>query len=421
MDNIRIKKGILLPIIIVIVYLSFTQIAYIYSYDFDYDLALTIIYTSLNYFSIFVGYICCNSNSSKTFYKDNININMVIVFCSVTTIVICFNNISQFYPDLNSVLDYILNPGKAYEYVKFINRNQLNVNTSGLIGSFAGVILNILTFTKYYLFGFVIFYWNKLNNKIKCISIVSMVVYFIQSLLIGAMVNVGTLFISIIPFLLYKNYHKNKSLDIYKKIKFKFKITIVSVIFFIVLLYFMGSRNVFKLENRSETSVLTSGLLGLMFYISHGYYGLSQCLNLPFEFTWGQTTFRGITNVIFPYLGISNNFSDSYLFRNEIENGTQSLQVWSTIFPWLASDMTFILIPFVMLLIGAFLKRTWIIAIKENNPFSLVVMGQLLIFCFMIPANNQLFHTFGNAMGTIFIIAIFIYTRKRKNRYIDTW
>lgn len=177
--------------------------------------------------------------------------------------------------------------------------------------------------------------------------------------------------------------------------------------------YISWDRGVYKFNN-SETGVLFSGLLGLLYYVSHGYVGLSYCLNLPFHFTWGHTIFRGLSNTILPYLGISNLFSESYLIRNQLINNWSALQIWSTVFPWLASDITFWLVPLLMLIVGYSMKKAWKISIQFNNPYALLFLGQMFIFCFMIPANNQLFHTFGNSIGVISITIMYIYSLRKR-------
>ncbi|WP_017413606.1 hypothetical protein [Clostridium tunisiense] len=399
-----------MPIRYIMIYLVFTQIAYILMYHGQYpNIVVTILFTSLCYVSLYMGNLpgWKIKDSLKT-YNYNDSIKRIIVFCAISTIIISLYNVFSFYSDITIIKQLILNPGQAYEYVKFIRRNG-DLNSTSAWESIIGIILNIFTFTKYFLGGFSIMYWKNLTKGYKSLIILSIIVYTVHSLLMGAMVNVGSFFLSICPFLLFKIKNRNKRASV-KSIAF---LMIIVIIFTLAILYFLGTRKVFQL-NYSDTGVLMSGLLGLLFYISHGYVGLSYCLDLPFKFTWGHTVFRGISTTILPYFGINNAFFNSYLVRNEVENGWSALQVWSTVFPWLASDITFWLIPVLMFIIGYFMKKLWKESLVFENPYALAVLGQLFIFCFMIPANNQLFHTFGNSVGTIVIYIFYFNSRYSK-------
>ena len=53
MNNKRLGKVIWAPILLVISYLIITQLAYLYTDGLNDNVILTLIYTSINYFSIF--------------------------------------------------------------------------------------------------------------------------------------------------------------------------------------------------------------------------------------------------------------------------------------------------------------------------------------------------------------------------------
>ena len=386
-------------------YLIFTIVSYIIMYTNEYNNILyTTLYSLMNFFMLFMGFFP-NWKSTKVSEKikkryEYDNMEFFLIACAIISIIISINNVLSFYDSTADLIKYITNPGAAYEYVKLQRYRGVVNEYAAQANPLIGIILNILTFTKFIVINFTIIYWKKLTkiNKVICCS--SIVINLIQSFLIGAMINVGAYFMSVFPLIVY-GAEKSK-----KKILPKLKRYGIIVLSAFVLIYFMGTRFV-QYESGNMFSIILAGIEELMFYIAHGYVGLSFCLQLPFKPTWGQTTFRGLATFFLPKLGIQSNFSSSYLVRSEMQNGWKSLQVWSTIFPWLASDFTFILVPFIMFITGVFMKKVWIHAREDENPFAFVMMGQMIIFCFMIPANNQLFHTFGNAMGTILLFLLY--------------
>ncbi|QVK17153.1 hypothetical protein KHQ81_09655 [Mycoplasmatota bacterium] len=410
------RKLINQPIKYIIIYLFTTLFIYIMMYyKQSSNMFITVIYVTANYLALLTGfYPNWKMNISDRPFTLNKQIRTFIMICCLLTIIISLNNIFAFYNSFSEILSYITKPGEAYEYVKFLRRNSVVVNTS-LLESFIGIILNVFTFTKYFVGGLSIMYWEKLKNKEKFMVFITIFIYFIHSLLIGAMINVGAFFISTIPFLLYK-VHESQNLRKRSLLKNKMLFPVASIVAVLLLSYFLGSRHVFTLNNDTNTGIMLSGLLGLLFYLSHGYVGLSYSLNLPFKCTWGHTTFRGIMNTILPYFGVNSLFSNSYLVRNQAVNGWDALRIWSTVFPWLASDISFWLIPLLMFFIGYYMKKVWKEAIFNSNPFAYALMGQFLIFCFMIPANNQLFHTFGNGVGTIIIFILYKKSLKQTSK-----
>lgn len=403
---------IIRPIKYVGAYLLFTLCAYIFVYfNTDENLIPTVLVVSIFYISLIAGYFfnTKKNNVSTPKWGWNCKIRKLIIFASFTTIIISFVNVLSYYPSFSVMMQYLKNPGLAYSYVKAVRRGTIQVDALKL-PSIIAIGLNILTFTKYIVIIFLPLYWKKLKKIDKLLGLLSLFVYVIHAFLIGAMINIGICFFSLVPVLFY---YSSKSIS---QIKLRYKILIFLLLGCSVLLiaYFLGSRS--EIGDRSIENILREGFMGLMTYVSHGYRGLSYCLQLPFQCTWGQTTFYGIITKAFPFLGINSNWANSYLVRSQEQFGWSALQVWSTIFPWLASDVSFVFIPIIMFAIGYFIKKVWQDVVTTKNPYAFLMMSQLMVFCFMIPANNQLFHTFGNSMGTIIIFMMYRHSLKKQKK-----
>jgi hypothetical protein len=78
----------------------------------------------------------------------------------------------------------------------------------------------------------------------------------------------------------------------------------------------------------------------------------------------------------------------SYPYRLEEETGYNVANYWHTVYPWLASDLTF---PGAILFIGLMaylLAKAWTDSLPGQNPFAIGFLAQSLLMFYYIPANN---------------------------------
>lgn len=147
-------------------------------------------------------------------------------------------------------------------------------------------------------------------------------------------------------------------------------------------------------------------------YMSLGYYGLSLCMQIPFEWSYGIGNSYALTRLL-EKIGITGILEKTYLIRMQEHFGRNGLDAWNSIFPWLASDFTWIGALFVFFLIGATLAFTWKDILIHRNAFSFLMFTTLMILIFFIPANNAIVHGYDNLMSTLFIVVGWALFRKR--------
>ena len=127
----------------------------------------------------------------------------------------------------------------------------------------------------------------------------------------------------------------------------------------------------------------------LSFYWTHGYVGLSECLELPFEWSCGVGHSTFLMRYAGQFIADPEYFFDRcYPIRLEKVTGYSATNHWHTIYPWLASDFTF---PGAVLMIGVLafvLARAWQDCLIGVNPFAIGVLSQMLLMFYYIPANN---------------------------------
>ncbi|UJS24290.1 hypothetical protein [Thiothrix winogradskyi] len=149
-------------------------------------------------------------------------------------------------------------------------------------------------------------------------------------------------------------------------------------------------------------------------YLSGGYYGLSQCLTLPFEWTYGignSVALSSFTELLFS----TNIYEQTYLYRMEETFGIPGKRAWHTIFPWLASDVSFFGIPPLFVMISYFYGKSWKEVIIYKNPISLLLFSLLSILFIFVVANNQILHGYDYLLITFFVITIYIFKHKKFN------
>ncbi len=154
----------------------------------------------------------------------------------------------------------------------------------------------------------------------------------------------------------------------------------------------------------------------LLSYPSQGYYGLSMCFDVPFQWTWFLGGARGLNSIASQVLSeIPDFLSSTYPVRTGEMIGFDGLAAWYTIFAWLAGDVTFLGALVVMLLAAYLFMRCWKEVILYNNPLSFAMLIQLVIMYVFVPANNQLFVDRGDSLGIIFLFIIWLVFHKRLN------
>jgi hypothetical protein len=108
----------------------------------------------------------------------------------------------------------------------------------------------------------------------------------------------------------------------------------------------------------------------------------------------------------------------SYPKRIE-EDGWDALGLWSSIYPWIASDVSFPGTIFVVFLIGRLFALAWFDALSGRNPFAYGMLAQFTIMLFYFPANNQTVQ-FGEGFTAFWVILLaWLLTRNGSSRLLS--
>ena len=65
------------------------------------------------------------------------------------------------------------------------------------------------------------------------------------------------------------------------------------------------------------------------------------------------------------------------------------MRYWATVYPWIASDVTFPGTVVVVALIGWMTARVWVDVLGGRNPYAVALLGQFLLMLYYFPAHNK--------------------------------
>lgn len=267
-----------------------------------------------------------------------------------------------------------------------------------------------------------LFLWEKLNKSYKIIAVANIVLVLLYNL--GYMGVQKTIFDNIIYIslaVILKILMKEKKKFSLKKVIVSFGIVIFAILVLANIMsarrklnkiVFLGSNfdyNHFLIKFLPRS--LQNGIGTLISYGTMGYYFLSKTFQLPFKWTYGLGSNWGINQLLTQLFGIKDFYSDTYVGRLETVTGIDGKANWLTIFPWLASDLTFIGALVVLGICAFILAKCWKEIFLEKNVLSYILLNRFAIGYFYILANNQLFITKGEAISTIVIFTLWFFVR----------
>jgi hypothetical protein len=155
------------------------------------------------------------------------------------------------------------------------------------------------------------------------------------------------------------------------------------------------------------------GAVMLTKYVVQGYYGLSLCLEEPFEWTYGFGHGFFSSELSRRILPPGYVLSKTYPSRVETSGqGWSATANWHTIYSWFASDVTFPGVFVVVFFIGRFFALSWRDVILQANPFAIAVFSLFILMIIYFPANNQILGFHKSAISFWGLFVAWVATRK---------
>lgn len=324
---------------------------------------------------------------------------------------------------VSEVLERLLTPGEAYAskfdvYEAQLAERRVNfgIQIVVLCGALQGVLIPLLTV-----------FWEKLATPLRSFALLGISIYASFFLFIGTMKGLGDVVIYVAVGLVIRIWRNKLTGDIRirrkRRIRSRWQIIVFLVVclcFFSYMVSSMQSRIAIfggELKERGVIEELSSfiggesfgpGLAVAITYPTGGYYALDKNLSLPFEWSYGLGAMRALNSYKNQYIGGFDYFQKSYPARTEAATGYPALSYWQTIYPWLASDLTYVGAIAAMLFIGVFFARLWLESVVLLDPVSIVLFGQMSVLVIFVPANNQIFASRVSFIGFLSLLLIYV-------------
>lgn len=377
------------------------------------------IFMSFAITAIWIGFLLGVAGGGEGRYYGKLSIRKLYHLSLVLTLVL-------FIPTLmwrtsgTAILKTILDPGAAYaESHDLVNLVSGKTAWIEYIRIVLAVYLELLI-------PMVVVFWGRWNRGEHILGVVAIISNLFLGLATGTNKGIGDTLILVFWSYILCNRGRLSFRVVYKSIYVVLPLMVLFFVFFTVgqitrnggsrvemQVYGAGitadSNNIFV---RYLPPPVGQGAIAFSSYMTQGYHGLALALQEPFVFTWGVGSSRFATSYADKYWG--TNFEQiTYPMRVEKKDGWDSKRYWCTIFPWLASDVTF---PGSILLIGFFsflLAKSWKEAINLQNPFAISLFMQLAIMFSFISANNQVMQSGEDYVCLILTLAFWLATRKK--------
>lgn len=161
-------------------------------------------------------------------------------------------------------------------------------------------------------------------------------------------------------------------------------------------------------ESRSSLRMAADGLAA---YLTQGYYALSLSLQEPFVPCYG------VGHSVFLQRQVARLTGDVYFVEcpypvRIAHRGWRPTTFWASIYPWIASDVTFPGTVVVMGLVGLLAARVWLDSLTAD-PFAVAALGQVLVLLYYVPAHNKVMHSGEGVSAFVVLVSLWLFTRRR--------
>lgn len=428
-----------LPVFLIIAYLVFTLLLYVVgpfawiTYTPFQFWACQFIYIIMLFFGWQFGlkfrFHKGNLNSHKKYLLKKIDVLIIVnfIFEVINIFRRFFFNSFDFFGLLNRLIYGLQNMGESYNLYQ---EQTEKFNGSVVIGGTAFSFLNYLwDFLSLLIILITTLYMKKLKKRTKIILFLNYFIIFVSYISIGTNIGVFRLIFAWVVFFLISIKLKNcrkKS----KKIKYVIIISAIIISSFLFI-SIMKSRSGILLWDKSEYNVGGIGInkdslfikylpesFAIFFvaatrYLTSGYYGMSLCMTEDLQPTFGLGNSMMIVKMLRKYV-TDWPYLRTYQHRIQQFGWDEDIQ-WHTAYSWWANDFGFLGAAIVIFVFGMLFAMAYKDAIKNKNPFAIILVYFFSLEAFFLPCNNQLFQSSYVMFSfiTTFIIWMFSISNKR--------
>lgn len=389
----------LFPILFIFCYLNFTVLLFVLGpWEYPVESAFRLyLFLALAHLALLLGYLSAAFRNPAG-YSGKWTVSRLIKISLALNLLLLLPTsrfrTGRFIPDL---IGGITDPGGAYAQSLILREGgePLIEYVRILIGPLLYMALPLS-----------VFYWDQLSRRMRIAGIASMLGTVVLFIAMGTNKAIADT-VLLVPCLVFAAYCAGRMKLGRKKI---LRIAAASLLAFLLFLAYFG----FAVSSRQGSPVTegyllsahtrvdednflvrnlppapAAALIGLDIYLTQGYYALSLSLQESF------VPMYGVGNSMFLYrqaARITGNAGIAELpYPVRIEKyGWDAQGLWSSIYPWIASDVSFPGAIFVVFLIGRLFAQSWLDTLRGDNPLAVVMFSILFIMLIYFPANNQM-------------------------------
>lgn len=274
-----------------------------------------------------------------------------------------------------------------------------------------------------------VIHWRRLSGDIRLLGLTGTGVYALFFLYIGTLKGLGDFVVMIAAGLLVSAARDgDRARSRIRRAARRRSLTIIVVVTALFCAYMVSSQadrvSQFGTQDRVRPnptvervvgSHLATGVAALVIYPTHGYLGLAYNLETPFVWSRGLGSTPAVASYAEQYLGADTARHPSYPVRTESRTGWPAGMYWSTIYPWLASDLTYPGTVLFMALLGWLFAAMWLGATRSRRILPTLLFVQLCLLVAYIPANNQLGLSRPTVIGLATLLVVMVWLTVRRH------
>lgn len=389
-----------LPILIVQLYLLSTLLLYRFGpWKYATQSDNRVVYFALLYqFFLFLGYIVAlftYTPPAKNIFKWKQLLSISILINVIMFIPTSYARTGELIPNF---IQGIRNPGEAYQ-------NSLEVAQYGISSS----IEYLRMFFSPLLYAYLplgIFFWKHVSK----LQIFGIAIVLVQTaalyIAMGTNKALGE-FAILIPALIISKFIANRTaINLRALIFFPIVTIVLTTLFFNFFASTMESRSgsgvnigYFPPGNtradlyypviRQLKPGVKSGILGILNYSTQGYFALGLALDEPFDPMYGLGSSTFLSRQVTRLSGTTAFEDRSYPAKIE-RYGWDRYVYWSSIYLWIASDLSFYGVAIYCFIMGFILLYCWKDTVEYQLPTSVIMFSLNTIIFAYFSSNNQI-------------------------------
>jgi hypothetical protein len=399
---------------------------------------------------------------TSTFYNIFTDPNNFVFICALIVLVVEVVRIALYGLNPSQILYYIVNPGEAYRRFFDIPHLRLHPALNMIYSPFRTLSLPAICV-----------FWSRLSLRVKWIAILSLIARLGFVFCCGTNMALLEVIVTISLFG-WIGFWETKKMSWTNKFQYTIFVSIIFILFFayflkgskqrwgceqvpqkialesfgfeigkrysatdhLVAQYSMTDNSIahdyvvkeaFVNPNDPIKKILPNNIYqlytSLSSYASHGYYGLSLALTCEWKPTYGLGTSLWTLYAIDQYFPDNTIVKRCIPYQVEAKYHYRMYIAWHTIYPWIASDFSFLGAIIFVGLMGRYFAMTWFETLMLRNTLAPALAFQLFIGLIFISANNQMLQATTSWFGFVPAFLIWFLSRNVitvKNRTLES-